>query len=113
MIFTPIMSISLGLGLAALLNTNVLESRVTVPRLNIIKWRDQSGDQKLNLQEEMSVKWKTWGETVGISTARLDGFELQHQHRNMDCMGEVVRAWIQMDSPEVRCVVCPAIARAV
>ena len=77
-------------------------SAVTLQRLNIIKWRDENGaDHKLRLLEEMSVKWKEWGETVGISAAKLDGFERQHHFSNKNCMSAAVREWLQMDSREV------------
>ena len=75
---------------------------MTLSRLSIIKWRDENGvDHKLRLLEEMSVKWKEWGETVGISAAKLDGFERQYHFSNKDCMSAAVREWLQMDSREV------------
>ena len=75
---------------------------MTFSRLSIIKWRDENGaDHKLRLLQEMSVKWKEWGETVGISAAKLDGFERQYHFSNKDCMGAAAREWLQIDSREV------------
>ena len=75
---------------------------MTLPRLNIIKWRDENGvDQRLSLLEDMSMKWKPWGETVGISAAKLDGFEKQYHYNSKECMGAAARVWLQMESKQV------------
>ena len=78
------------------------ESAVTIPRLNVIKWKDASGvDHELKLLEEMSIKWKEWGETVSISKTKLNEYEHNIDFNNKACMGATVRAWLQMDSEEV------------
>ncbi len=76
---------------------------VTLPKLIRIEWRDASGNVKvLKLLEDMSVKWKIWGDTVGISDSKLSGWEIQHQNRSNECMREVVIEWRQMVSKKVR-----------
>ena len=52
--------------------------------------------------EEMSVHWKAWGETAGVSGAKLAGFEKQYHHDNGDCMSATVRVWMQLLSEEVK-----------
>ena len=64
-----------------------------------MKWRAPSGEEKvLRLKEEMSVKWRELGQNVGISDAKLTGFNREFQCSNEDCMNAVITEWMQKGS---------------
>ena len=72
---------------------------VTSGKLNIMKWRAPSGEEKvLRLKEEMSVKWRELGQNVGISDAKLTDFQAFHLRSNGMCMDSVSQEWIKKGS---------------
>ena len=73
----------------------MLKKEFTSAKLNIMKWRAPSGEEKdLRLKEEMSIKWRELGQNVGISNAKLTGFR-EFQRSNEDCMDAVTVEWMQ------------------
>ena len=72
-----------------------------------LRWRAPSGEEKvLKLKEEMSVKWRELGQNVGISNAKLTGFQEFHLRSNIDCMDAVIIEWMQKGSQEVALSPC-------
>ena len=91
--------------------TPFLEKELSQDKLNIIKWRAASGEDKvLSLKQEMSVVWWTLGQNVGISNAELSGFQQFHQNSTGKCMDSVIQKWIEKGSPKVKklCAFTPA-----
>ena len=83
----------------------MLKKEFTSGKLNIMKWRAPSGEEKvLRLKEEMSVKWRELGQNVGISNAKLTGFQEFHLRSIIDCMDAVIIEWMQKGSQEVNCM---------
>ena len=94
-----------------LLECLFLEKELSQPKLNIIKWRAPSGEDKvLRLKQEMSVVWWTLGQNIGISNAELSGFQQFHQNSTGKCMDSVIQKWIEKGSPKVKklCAFTPA-----
>ena len=88
-----------------------LVKELSQPKLNVIKWRAPSGEDKvLRLKQEMSVVWWTLGQNVGISNAELSGFQQFHQNSTGKCMDSVIQKWIGKGSPKVKklCAITPA-----
>ena len=80
-----------------------LEKELSQAKLNIVKWRAPSGEDKvLRLKQEMSVIWWTLGQNVGISNAELSGFQQFHQNSTGKCMDSVIQKWIGKGSPKVK-----------
>ena len=79
---------------------------VTSGKLNIMKWRAPSGEEKvLRLKEEMSVKWRELGQNVGISDAKLTGFNREFQCSIEMCMDSVSQEWIKKGFHQKVCLV--------
>ena len=77
----------------------MVEKELSQHKLNIIKWRAPSGEDKvLRLKQEMSAKWRTLGQNIGISDAELDGFEQSHLKSNEKCVNSVIQKWIEKGS---------------
>ena len=82
----------------------MLKKEFTSAKLNIMRWRAPSDEEKvLKLKEEMSVEWWELGQNVGISDSNLTGFQQELHHSNKKCMNAVTLEWMQKGSQEVNC----------
>ena len=75
----------------------VIEEKLSQSTLNIMKWHKSGKEEKVCLKEEMSGKWKVMGQNVGISNAKLDGF----QGDNTSRMDSVISEWISRTCEKV------------
>ena len=70
-----------------------------------MKWRAPSGEEKvLKLKEDMSVKWRELGQNVGISDAKLSGFQTFHHCSIEMCMDSVSQEWIKKGFHQKVCI---------
>ncbi len=60
-----------------------------------MKWKDSQGQSKeIRIIEESSHKWRTMGNLLGISTAKLTSYRTAHLNMNEACCEEVLLYWL-------------------
>ena len=88
--------------MALFMHVKSIETEISSSKLNIIKWRTPSGEEKvLRLKKEMSVKWRELGQNVEVSDADLIGFRQSHLDLE-DRMDAVTQKWIQNGSKNIK-----------
>ncbi len=60
-----------------------------------MKWKDSQGQSKeIGIIEESSHKWRTMGNLLGISSAKLTSYRTAHLNMNEACCEEVLLYWL-------------------
>ena len=69
--------------------------------LTLIRWRDEQGlTQRLYLLENISYKWRTIGELLGLPFSKLESLAMEHRDKPEHCCRSVLGNWL--DNPHPR-----------
>ena len=78
----------------------VYSEAVEFRSLILIRWRDDQGrTQRFYLMENISYKWRTIGELIGLSFSKLEGLAMEHHDKPEQCCRSVLGCWLENPPP--------------
>ena len=87
-----------------MITCSFISGPVTSKNLSLIKWKDGQGQtQKFYLMQNVSYKWRTIGEIMGLSFPKLESLAMEHRDKPEDCCRAVMSLWLANPPDDYPC----------